>query len=108
MLCHKKHVMPDHALFCPACAEEQSRLAYREYQVHPLRLVAQGMATLTTCRIGAVRHIKQFGAARTFCNLSTDGAQRKTRIDAKQFVAETAGLCPKCTDEVAGILAEVE
>ena len=96
--------IPDGLLVCIACVTRKSDEAMRRYQVDALRrLVRDGGSFLTVAQQG-VRHLKQFGADKTFCGRDVGSHDRRGRIDPQ--LEELTGVCANCRVEVERVLQE--
>jgi hypothetical protein len=100
-----RHFIPDG---CVICTEERSRIALREFQKRPLRLIAQGKGVLTTRLIGTVRHVQQFSAERTFCSRKVESYHRRGTTTFNAYVQATDRVCEQCKTEVVALAAEGE
>lgn len=107
MICTNcKQIVPDGKLSCPHCAEERSRAALFEYQLHPLRLISEGKGTLTTRNIEGTRHAQMAGAARTFCNLPVESYHRRSWIALADFM-ESETVCRICQERITTLLEKI-
>ena len=95
--------VPDSMIACPVCAEKRSAEALRKYQYHALKLVTLGHGSLHTRAIHGVRHVKQFGAERTFCGEHTTGHHRPGTVRPDDL----SGVCEKCRAAVVAAIEEV-
>jgi hypothetical protein len=98
-------------LSCPACAERRSVAAMRQYQKHPLLLVAQNHGAFTTRVIssggnGPVKHVQMFAAgnARTFCGEIIESHHRRGTQSFDSYNDATNYICSACRSVIAEIL----
>lgn len=100
-----------HSLICPGCAEQLSRRAYREYQLHPLRALTGGhVKIMARVNTDGFHHLQMFGCQRTFCWLDAEPWWRKREIDLEQLNERVAAgkVCRKCYGEFSGLMLEAQ
>lgn len=106
MFCEEcRSVVSDKFLACPNCALERAMRALWRYQFDPLRMVFDGhQDALATRAQRGVRHVKMFGAERTFCGRDVHTGDRRGRIDPN--LESMNVICGACREAVERALDE--